>query len=511
MSKFANAIPPNNMQSRGPLVTATPTLSHEGGKALRLDAKSALFTRAVTAMCEPKFYDNTVAVGDLAAATRVATGEDAEWVRGFVPYLRNTMNMRSASIVVAAEYAAAKGEGSRSVISAACLRADEPAEMLAYWISNHGRRIPAGVKRGIADACVRLYNQYTALKYDGQSRPVRMADVINLTHPKPADDTQAALFKFLLDRRHGNQEPDLSALDQIRRDAKLLATPEAKRRAKMTTKRLKKAGWTWERLAGWVPGGMDAEAWEAIIPTMGYMALIRNLRNFEGAGISSDVLDAVAARIADPRQVALSRQFPYRFYSAWKFSGTMRFGPALEAAMDHSLKNVPDLPGRTLIMVDTSGSMQGATSQRSKISHVEVAAVFGAALAASSSGAELAIYADGVAKANDLPKSVLRSAEKLNQAIGVVGHGTNTWPATMAAYEGHDRIVVLTDMQDHPSRHPDLPDVPIYVWDLAGYGKANINTGAGRHLLSGFTDAHFRMIPILEQGRDQTWPWLADA
>ena len=45
------------------------------------------------------------------------------------------------------------------------------------------------------------------LRYDGLSRQIRMADVIEMTHPSPRDDRQSALFKFLLDRRPVEADP----------------------------------------------------------------------------------------------------------------------------------------------------------------------------------------------------------------------------------------------------------------------------------------------------------------
>lgn len=506
MSKFSQALAVPNMRTRTPVSTVRRAQTLEGGSGHRLDPQSRLFTAAVASMCEPKFYDATDGVAELARNARDVALQFPEWVAGFVPYLRDAMNMRSASIVVAAEYAAVGAPNSRAVIREACKRADEPAEMLAYWLGTHGRRIPQRVKRGIADAARNLYNEYTCLKYDGQSRQVRMADVLNLTHPKPADEHQAALFRWLLDRRHGNATPDLTLLPRVAADASLTMTPAHKRRAAINGKAMSDAGWTWERLAGWIPGGMDADAWSAAIPTMGYMALIRNLRNFENAGVPADILDDVAARIADPREVARSKQFPYRFFSAYLFSGTMRFGPALEAACEYSLANIPKLNGRTLVMVDTSASMSSSQTA-GKIRPVDVAALFAAGLS-SAGDVDLAIYASDAAYVRNAPRSLLRTAELLRSLSGQVGHGTNTWPATNVCYDGHDRVVVLTDMQDHPHDIAALPDVPIYVWDLAGYGTANLQLGAGRHLLSGFTDSHFKMIQMLESGRDADWPWL---
>ena len=53
---------------------------------------------------------------------------------------------------------AATGRWSSSVLQ----RADEPGELLAYWLAAHGRAVPKPVKRGVADAAVRLYTRAVA-------------------------------------------------------------------------------------------------------------------------------------------------------------------------------------------------------------------------------------------------------------------------------------------------------------------------------------------------------------
>src|SRR5206468_2525719 len=88
----------------------------------------------------------------------------------------------------------------------ACERPDEPAEALGYWMQRYGRNIPAAVKRGVARAAQRLYTERSALKYDGESRAIRMGDVLELTHPKPKTQEQSRLFAYLLDIRHHPNE-----------------------------------------------------------------------------------------------------------------------------------------------------------------------------------------------------------------------------------------------------------------------------------------------------------------
>lgn len=98
---------------------------------------------------------------------------------------------------------------------------------------------------------------------------------------------------------------------------------------------------TWEAVAGWLQGPMDAAAWEAVIPSMGVMALARNLRNFDEAGVSDEVAETVARKIADPEQVTKSRMLPMRFYSAFNAAPSLRWGHALERALTASMANIP--------------------------------------------------------------------------------------------------------------------------------------------------------------------------
>src|SRR5690606_5904347 len=127
---------------------------------------------------------------------------------------RNVANMRSAPVVIAAEYALAGGPGKRQVINSAMARADEPAEFLGYWIMRTGSKtLPGGVQRGLADAVARLYTEYSVLKYDSSYGGFRMGDVIELVHPRKGN---SALYQWILDRRHhGDFRGQLSDLPMI--------------------------------------------------------------------------------------------------------------------------------------------------------------------------------------------------------------------------------------------------------------------------------------------------------
>lgn len=54
-----------------------------------------------------------------------------------------------------------------------------------------------------------------------------------------------------------------------------------------------------------------------------------------------------------------------------------------------------------------------------------------------------------------------------------------------------------------------MPDrIPVYTWNLAGYRPGHGPSGSGnRHTFGGLTDEAFRMVPLLERGRDARQPW----
>lgn len=518
MVKFAVTQPP----ARSPVTATAPTVTYEGGRAHQLDPMSELFTLLVNDMAgEPTFYESASArLTRLQTAVHAATAANPGSVAAMIPWVRNTANMRSVAVVAACEYAAYLTEHpnpaappARSVIASAVSRADEPAELLGYWWTYHGRRLPKAVKRGIADAVTRTFTEYSVMKYDGRSAAIAAADLLQIVHPKPRDPRQSALFKWVLDSRYSdNPTLDPESLGVTAAAVVLAETPPEKRREVMRwfgPDYLARAGMTWERLAGWLPDGMDAEAWEHVIPSMGYMATLRNLRNFEQARISTETARLVEDRLTDPDQVAKSRQLPFRFWSAFKHSGTMRFGPALETGLDLTLGNVPKFDGKTLVLVDLSGSMMTPMSARSKIEAWEAGALFAAAI--QGSNVDLVGFATHAANIRT-ETSILRTVQNVDslRLSRQLGHGTNTWHAVRSAYNRHDRVIIFSDMQTdatHPTKCPVPASVPVYLWDLGGYGKASIKPGTNRHVLAGLSDSSFGLINTLEAGRDAGWPW----
>ncbi|HEX3783448.1 MAG TPA: TROVE domain-containing protein [Pseudonocardiaceae bacterium] len=513
--------------------------THEGAAGYARDARSELFLLAVTNMVgENTFYEAAGRRDDryeqLVRAVAVA---DPDWMLRFLTWLRSEANMRSAALVgaavaVHARLAARTTEPvedavpNRTLVDAVLQRADEPGELLAYWTATFGRAVPKPVKRGVADAVQRLYTERNLVKWDSDAHGWRFGDVLETVHPAPREDRQGELFKHAIDRRHNRGEEIPASLELLRVRAELMAWPVQKRRELFQRPELdgarsvlNTAGMTWEALAGWLQGPMDARAWEAIIPSMGYMALLRNLRNFDKAGVSDEVAAVVAAKLADPAQVARSRQFPMRFLSAYRAVPSLRWSYPLEQAITHSLANVPTLGGRTLVLIDTSGSMAASFSRDGTLMRWDAAALFGIALGGRCEDADIVSFSNGyqgrepsIVFRSQPGESLLRAVERWKTSGYFINGGTDTAGAVQRHLRPgfHDRVVILTDEQ---AAHGDVDtlvprEIPLYTWNLAGYQYGHAPSGGrNRHTFGGLTDQGFRMIPLLESGRDGHWPF----
>lgn len=471
-------------------------------------------------------------------------------VTRMLPWLRSDGYLRTASILGAAEVAKTlcdqhRYDGVEDMVDGVLQRADEPGEFLAYWFSIAGKAWPKryqAVKRGLKRAATRLYSEYSWSKWDSEKRSYRFADVIEIVHPAPKDSAQSALFRLILDRRHGHGKgravpQSLTMLGNLKtwRQAAAVVPSGASREYMLGSGLLapsivKGAGLTWEDVLSELGSKVDKRLlWEAVIPAMAPGALIKNLRNFDEAGISDEAADAVAKVLTSGDRVRRARLFPYRFLAAHRAVPSLRWGHVLERGLAASLELVPELPGNTLVLVDRSPSMfpnhSFSTPNKSDISLADQAALFGAALAVKAKSATLVAFG-GTSRKIPVPRgaSVLKVVESFGEAINY----TDIPAAVRNNFTSqYSRVVIVTDEQSRPGhflRHDSrsswvtdevkvddlIPkNVPVYVWNMAGYSASILETGGtNRHSFGGLSDASFGLIQLLEQGKNAPWPWM---
>jgi hypothetical protein len=555
----------NPARTRG-VVTSPTTHStgatFNGAPGFERDVRGELFLLATTNFVAQKtFYEDAKRRDSrFQQLVRQVAELDSRWTLEFLTWLRVGANMRTAALVAGIEAArivsASRAKYMPAVVQAAGMptarqmldvvlqRADEPGEAIGYWLANYGRKLPIWFKRGIGDAVMRLYTPYTYAKWDSDRRDIRFADVIEWSQISRARGDNSGLFKYILDQRHGrrdlNQLPEGKARELLVSRWKFGQIPAERRREMLGSLELsflmRQAGLTWEAFAGWLQGPMDAQAWETAIPQMGYGALLKNLRNFDEVGISPEARKAVALALCAPDAVARSRVLPMQFLNAYNNVRSDFWRSVLDEAATMSLGQIPRFPGRTLILVDTSYSMNERfthnANQRSAdgVEHLmrwDVAALFGLALAQASQDATVVSFSDGHSNFHHgrtlhAPTGSLvfqtRTGENLLAAVNrfrkthFLGGGTQTKRAVDLHYQGHDRIVVLTDEQadEHGAEQvfANVPaKVPTYTFNLAGYRMGHAPSVGNRYTMGGLTDAGFTMIAALEEVGKGRWPW----
>lgn len=523
---------PSGLLVPSPIVSTPSATARTGNNAPGFvrDAKSELFLLAVSNFVgQETFYEAAGKRDDrFTGLIHQVAGEDPAWLARFLPWLRNEANMRTAAIVGAVEFCRAfKAQNSltrhhmgyaRATMAAVLQRADEPGEALAYHLANYGRKLPKSLRRGVADAAQRLYNEYNTLKYDTASHGVRFGDVLELTHPKPGLPYQAALFKHLIDRRHGRDgEVEAVKLHTISTNQWLRQqVQEGNFHLLLQAPTLRDAGMTWEDALSLAGDKVNKGVlWEALIPSMGYMALLRNLRNFDQHGIGELAAQQVIARLTDPEQVARSRQLPLRFLSAYNAVANLRWAYPLEQALELSLRNVPEFKGSTLILIDTSGSMNSSFSKDGSLRYWDAAALFGLALARRCENATVVSFSS---HSREFPltkgASLLTLLTQFRNSFFFNG-GTATAAAVREHYRNHDRVVVLTDEQadvhrwGHVGVFAPVPQSRMCLtFNLAGYRVGHAESGSGTRItIGGLTDQAFKLMPILEQRAAGQWPF----
>jgi hypothetical protein len=441
--------------------------THEGASAVAVSPELALRRSVLACMLwEDEFYEGGVAIA--GRIRELVPKVDAAKVAALAVEARMAMKLRHAPLLLVREMA---GHATHRALVAETMarviqRADELAEFVAiYW--KDGRAPLSGqVKKGLAAAFPK-FDEYALAKYD-RAGAVRLRDVLFLCHAKPRDAEQAAVWKRLVDSE--------------------LMTPD-----------------TWEVTLS--SGGDKREHWTRLLTErkLGALALLRNLRNMKEAGVSDGLVVAVLG------EMKTERVLPFRFISAAKHAPQLE--AELERAMFGCLSAQKLLPGKTVLIVDCSGSMHGQISARSELDRLGAAAAL--AMLLREVCEKVSIYAtagsDSARKhATMLIPSrrgfALRDLLSYGQTSPKLGGGGIFLTQVMdyVRKEEHgtaDRIVVITDEQDCDLVNKPSSAQPFgkknYLINVASY-KNGIGYGEWVHI-DGWSEAVVEYIRELEQ------------
>jgi len=425
-----------------------PVRTHEGGPAKAISPEQALRRSVLACMLwEDEFYEDGVQIA--GRIRELVPKVDAAKVAALAVEARESQKLRHVPLLLVREMA--RHATHRSLVAQTLARviqrADELSEFMAIYWADGRAPLSGQVKKGLAAAFTK-FDEYALAKYD-RAGVVRLRDVLFLCHAKPNDADQAGLWRRLIE---GN-----------------LFVPD-----------------TWEVA---LSGGGDKRAhWERLLAErkLGALALLRNLRNMKDAGVDEEaVIHALSA-------MKTERVLPFRFLAAARYAP--QWEEPLEQAMYRSVAGREKLAGRTVLLIDTSGSMDAPLARRSEMLRMDAACGLAVLLREVCDAVEVYSFSDKLVRVPSRRGFALRDAIVSSQPHA----GTQLGHALSRLREAYDRIIVITDEQSH-DRVP-APHGRGYVVNVAS-ARNGVGYGAWTHI-DGWSEAVVDYIRSLEVEAD---------
>ncbi|RAJ83624.1 TROVE domain-containing protein [Chitinophaga dinghuensis] len=485
------------------------TTNHEGHTAFKLTPEMELYTTVVTASLSDQFYEK--GTEKLDRIRHMMEQVDPSFIAKLAVYAREKMYMRSIPMVLAVELAK-KHSGDNLVsqtVGRVVKRADEITELLAYYTMANERKetkklhkLSKQVQKGLSTAFNR-FDEYQFGKYDRKTA-ITLRDALFLVHPKAKDEAQQELFNRIAKQELATPytwETQLSAAGQVK-----YATEEDKKRAFRGT-------------------------WEALIESqeLGYMAMMRNLRNMLEAEIGKEHIQDVCDVLSNPAAVRQSKQLPFRYLAAYRELREVQHGmtgkimESLEAALHISIEHLKGFKSNTRVVIacDVSGSMQRPVSARSKVLAYDIGLMLGMMLQSKCEHVISGMFGDSWKVVNLPGKSILSNVDAFYKREGEVGYSTNAHlvleDLIQRKYQA-DKIMFFTDCQMWSTQHSPttnalkqawtkykqlFPAAKLYLFDLAGLGHSPLNIQENDvHLIAGWSDKVFEVMEAIDNGEN---------
>jgi len=310
--------------------------THEGAVAVFVNPVDQLRRSVMSTMLyEDQFYEDGVSIADRIqdeVKDILKKKNGADTVANIAYEARTKMKLRHVPLLLLVSLIHANTKETREVIAGAIAhviqRPDEMGELISLYWKEKKQPLTAQMKKGLGLA-FQKFNSYELEKWNSDNSAIKMRDVLFLVHAKPKDKEQTEVFKKLTD--------------------KTLTSPD-----------------TWEvALSG---GASKKDTFTRLLQEekLGAMALLRNLRNMQQAGVDVDVIRKGLATMKTERVL------PFRFITAAKYAPQLE--PELEQSMFRCLESQERLTGKTVLIVDCSGSMQGKISEKSELDRLSAAA-----------------------------------------------------------------------------------------------------------------------------------------
>lgn len=489
------------MQPQANLVEAVAipkpdTKNRQGHAAYSQDKWLRLLTMLNTLKLENQFYrSETETMRELKALVDECAKEDAYFVAQAIVYSRCVgEGMRSINHL-AASYLAPHCAGQewakrfyslwnkRTQSGGTLFRPDDMAEIIACFSALNGTKVTNAMKKGFADALEQL-DAYALLKYKSS-----LVDVINLVHPDPRKSAAVAEV-------NGEKVPVLTAIMKglsVSADTWEVAQSDAGQEVAKAVK----DGKIDKSEAETILKEAKADNWDALLTEgkLGVLAALRNIRNVLKTVNKGDTVKKLSALLSNPEAIRKGKIMPYQIdlahevtISEFSDSNAREIAQALLKGYESAVPNLAEmLPGKTLVMVDFSGSMwtpmtdgsRGGKRYRSQCA--DKAALIAATIAKATNG-DIVRFGSSAEYVNwNANSDVFTIANAMKKGMG----GTSlsaAWAAAQRSGRQYDRVFILSDNEcnrgssykAYESYTRACGSPYVYSVDLAAYGTTQL-------------------------------------
>lgn len=367
-------------------------------------------------------------------------------------------------------------------------RADEIAEFMAIYWKDGKTPIAKQVKIGLASA-FQKFDEYALAKYNRDSK-VKLRDVMFMVHPRPA-----------LSNNMNLRGVDGINRNEYRRGA---VYRESQLYARLANNTLETPD-TWEVASSAAKTDTErAVQWERLMQEgkLGALAFLRNLRNMKELGVNENVIANYFGRVKP------TWLLPVNYWAAAEYAP--QWMGEIETLMLKGFEQTPKLPGKTIFIVDVSGSMQSSLSSKTKWTRLDVGKM--QAVMAREMCERVRIYAtsgsDGLRRHETKMLKPLRGfalASAIDDAAINLGRG-GIFTRQAIEYvrkeeRDADRIIVFSDSQDCDRVNQRIP-APFgthnYIVDVSAETRGINYKGVWTAEISGWSDHFLRFIMALE-------------
>jgi 60 kDa SS-A/Ro ribonucleoprotein len=497
-------------------------INNAGGLAYSLSNEAALAQFAATGTFSDTYYVN--ADKQLEQVKYYASKVDPEFLAKVTVYSRESAFMKDMSAFLLATLMVRDLNLFKKIFN----RVIDNGKMLRNFV----QIVRSGQvgRKSFGSAPKRMICQWLESRNDLQlfndsiGNNPSIKDIIKMVHPKPSNKNREALYAYLIDK---DIKDRMDLLPQIIQDF------EAFKKAPKDNRSIPAVNFQFLSAQD-----LSDREWVEIAKNMSWHTLRMNLNTLLRHNVFNhpEMINYVAAKLADENSIRKSKVFPYQLFTAFLFVDEKipnKIKNALQDAMEIATTNIAKIKGKTVVAVDCSASMDmPVTGERSdatsKITCKNVASLIAACILRNSEETDVLRFTTKSERIYlNQRDTVITNAQK----IGTISGGTAISSPLIQLNKEKviaDTIIIISDNEswaDCSRNYNDTnlntslmeewkkfkirnPKAKLICIDLAPNDHTQAESDIDRLNIGGFSDSVFEVVAAFLENTNSKYFWV---